>query len=350
MPAFCRHNRLIQNCPICSREQQLESRPIVSSRGTGSSRRSGSSRPSSSSRGARGASPATRRPGERRTLTGGGRASQPHSSGTLTVRRVPRGMDDGYRSQLVRGLKSSVEAESLAGELSFAALRLRRLEEDPPGLYAQVADRDGSLEERTWLAFLIAYLCPLDGDDPFAAIAGARCPWDSGRQPRLEKVQTGPRMAHHTEQGLRTLDAYKGWADRAGSQAAAFHGESSWSAERRFARLFERLALPGLHRDARFDLLVTLGRLGVYELRADALKLGGTDTVTVGAKRAFGIGDPLLLERRASELAEACGLPLESLDVALYNWERGKRATLGMGAEIQDDDAPLGNIRTALGM
>ncbi len=30
--------------------------------------------------------------------------------------------------------------------------------------------------------------------------------------------------------------------------------------------MYERLALPGLHRDARFDLLVTLGALGVYEL------------------------------------------------------------------------------------
>ena len=31
MPTFCRHNRLIQNCPICSREQEIELRPVVSS-------------------------------------------------------------------------------------------------------------------------------------------------------------------------------------------------------------------------------------------------------------------------------------------------------------------------------
>ena len=47
--------------------------------------------------------------------------------------------------------------------------------------------------------------------------------------------------------------------ERAGSQAAAFTGETAWTPERRFARVFERMALPGLHRDARFDLLVTLG-------------------------------------------------------------------------------------------
>ena len=31
VPSFCRHNRLIQNCPICSREQAIELRPVVSS-------------------------------------------------------------------------------------------------------------------------------------------------------------------------------------------------------------------------------------------------------------------------------------------------------------------------------
>ncbi len=33
MPTFCRHNHLIQNCPICSREQNVELRPIVSPSG-----------------------------------------------------------------------------------------------------------------------------------------------------------------------------------------------------------------------------------------------------------------------------------------------------------------------------
>ncbi len=34
-----------------------------------------------------------------------------------------------------------------------------------------------TLEERTWLAFLIAYLGPLDGEEPFAAIEAVRVPW-----------------------------------------------------------------------------------------------------------------------------------------------------------------------------
>ena len=35
-------------------------------------------------------------------------------------------------------------------------------------------------------------------------------------------------------------------------------------------------------------------------------------TLDVAAKRALGIGDPMLLERRAADLAEACSLPLEA--------------------------------------
>ena len=140
------------------------------------------------------------------------------------------------------------------------------------------------------------------------------------------------------------------WAQRAGSQAQAFTGEPSWTPERRFSRVFERLALPGLHRDARFDLLVTLGQLGVFELRAGQLAFGGSDQVTLAAKRALGIGDPLLLERRATTLAEACGVPLEALDVALYNWCRGERATLGLGTDAEPDPATVMGARAALGV
>ena len=88
--------------------------------------------------------------------------------------------------------------------------------------------------------------------------------------------------------------------------------------------------MPGLQRGAKFDLLATLGRLGVYEMRAGSLFFSGSDEVTLAAKRLLGIGDPMLLDRRAAALAEACGLPLEALDVGFYNWERGERATLGM--------------------
>jgi hypothetical protein len=330
MPTFCRHNRLIQNCPICSREQSIELRPIVSS----SAPRSSLPRtPSRSARSGRGASS--------RSASGGG--------GGVRVRRLARGADDGYDSRLVPGLKSSVDAGHLAEELAFAATRLKRLEHDPPGLLADVA-HGGDVEERTWLAFLIAYISPRDGDDPFGAIAEVRTQWASGEPPVLDGVQVGPRTAHEPERGTHTVDAYRAWAARSGSQAAAFTGEAAWTPERRFARVYERLALPGFHRDARFELLVMLGRLGVYELRAGTLAFGGDNQVTIAAKRALGIGDTMLLERRAGELAEACGLPLEALDLGFYNWERGTRATLGLGDDDEPDAADLDAARGALGL
>lgn len=247
----------------------------------------------------------------------------------VQVRRLERGADDGYRSPLAPGLRSSTEAARLVDELAFAAGRLQALSERPPGLYAEVAAA-ADVEERAWLAFLIAYLCPLEEADPFTAVREVRTRWDAPDLPDLRGVRTGPRSAHDPGRPLRTIEAYRAWARRAGSQAAAFTGDPSWTAERRFTRVFERLALPGLYRDARFDLLVTLGRLGVCELSPGQLMVGGTDEVTVGAKRVFGIGDPLILEARASAFARACGLPLAALDLGLYNWQRGERAHLGV--------------------
>jgi hypothetical protein len=280
----------------------------------------------------------------------GGRQRGAHANaGGVRVRRLERAADDGYRSPLVPGLRASVDAERLAEELAFATHRLHRLSGDPPGLYAEVAG-GADPEERAWLAFLIAYLGPLDGEDPFAGIRAVRTTWASGELPSLDGAATGPRTAHEPARGDSTIVAYRAWAGRSGSQRAAFTGESSWSPERRFARVFERLALPGFGRDARFDLLVALGRLGVFELRAGTLALGGSDDVTLAAKRAFGIGDALLLERRAGALAEACELPLDALDVALYNWHHTERATLGLGTDDELDPSALSSATNALGL
>jgi hypothetical protein len=334
VPSFCRHNRLVQNCPICSREQSVALRPVVSS---GTPKVSSPRPAGGAGRGERAAAAGTR---------AGGRSR----AGGLKVRRLARGVEDGYHSGLVPGLRSSADAARLAEELAFATLRLSVLETDPPGLFAEVADAGGELEERTWLAFLIAYLGPLEDEQPFAAISSAWTPWASGVLPDLEPVELGPRAAHEPGRGTATLEAYRAWAARAGSQLAAFSGETSWPAERRFARVFERLALPGLRRDARFDLLVTLGRLGVYELRAGALQFGGENETTLAAKRALGIGDSLLLERRAAELAAACSVPLEALDLGLHNWGTGVRIGLGVPVDLEDHEGVAERALQALGL
>ncbi|HEX8976197.1 MAG TPA: hypothetical protein VF781_06760 [Solirubrobacteraceae bacterium] len=334
MPSFCRHNRLIQNCPICTREQDLELRPVLTPGGQAAP----SPRPSGS------------RPPRRTTAAAGGKTPSGRSRSGVQVRRLTRGADDGYRSALLPGLRSSDDAARLAEELAFARARLDALASSPPGLYAEVADPGGDLEERTWLAFLIAFLGPAEAADPFAAIAAARTSWASGEPPALDGAVPGPRGAYQPGAADRAAVAYRAWAGRSGGQEPAFRGEPAWSPERRFARLFERLALPGFPRDARFELLTTLGWTGVYELRAGQLALGGGDEVTLGAKRLLGIGDAMLLERRAAALAEACGLELQALDLGFFNWERGARARIGMGSELEPDPLVQAAVEDALGL
>lgn len=321
MPLFCRHNRFEQNCPICRKPEPA-----------------GGSRPR--------ARPAPRSTGSRP----GRRATVPTSR--VRVHQADRAADDGYRSPLVPGIKSSADARRLAEELAASAARLGVLASDPPGLYGEIA-AEPDPEEASWLAFLTAYLGPLEGEDPFAGVRLARVAWATGELPRLDEVPVGPRTAHDHGRGTATVAAYRGWAARAGSQAAAFRGDDSWAPERRFGRVFERLSLPGLHRGARFDLLVTLGRLGVHPLKADALHLGSApdDPVTVAAKRVFGIGDPLLLERRAADLADAAEVPLDALDLALWNWGRGPepRSTGGVAAAAATEP-PGGALALALGV
>ena len=66
----------------------------------------------------------------------------------------------------------------------------------------------------------------------------------------------------------------------------------------------------------------------------------------------FGIADPLLIDRRAAALAEACEVPLEALDLGLYNWQRGAedRATFGAGPSARADEARAERAASALGV
>jgi hypothetical protein len=255
----------------------------------------------------------------------------------MRVRKMTQAADDGYRNELIPGVKASTDAERLAAELAFATARLAELAADPPGLYAEIA-AEPDPEEALWLAFLTAYLSPADGDDPFAGIRAAHVPWASGELPDLD-VPLGIRTSHDRSAGNRTVLAYRAWATRAGGQQAAFAGDGSWTPERRFDRLFERLAVQGFGRPGRYELLVSLGRLGVADVRASALQFTD-DATTVAAKRVFGIGDKMLLERRAHDLADAVELPIEALDLALFNWaapQRG-RAAMGSTAEPSADE------------
>jgi hypothetical protein len=168
------------------------------------------------------------------------------------------------------------------------------------------------------------------------------------------------RAIKHVLEGPRGLDSGDREVAIAGIEAAAarqgsidllFSGDPSWTPERRFERLFERLGgIRGLSRDSRYELLTLLGGLHVYELRGARLFLSGENEATWAAKRALGIGDPLLLERRAAELADACQVPLRSLDLALHNWGSGARVGDGPAEASDPDSVLVEQAQDALGL
>jgi alpha-glutamyl/putrescinyl thymine pyrophosphorylase-like protein len=320
VPTFCRHNRLEANCPICSRKAASATAP---------------SRP-------------VRRPESRAVSTPSKRRPSPRAAGDLRVRRMARAVDDGYEHDLLPGLRATVEAARLADELAFATGRLEQLRTAPPGLYADVALLDDR-EEAAWLAFQIVYISPREGADPFAEIDRVRTTWEGGHAPDLEDVEPGPRTAHDSRRGDAALAAYRAWAARAGSQDAAFRGDEAWTPQRRFERAFERLALPGFGRGPRYELLVVLGALGVFDVRPWSLHLADAmDPTTVAAKRVFGIGDAMNLQRRASDLATATGVPIEALDLALVNWARPPGDRITAGAAAVDDAERREALRAVL--
>jgi hypothetical protein len=293
---FCRHNRMTAKCPICSKEMEAELRAKAPPRPPGIRRAP--------------AAPRARR------------SSAPRAGGLVT-RRIARARDDGYRNPLVPGLRATADAERLAAALVIAAERI-----EPPGPYDAVA-AEPDREQATWLAFLLALAGP---DDPERqdAIVDA--------EPRFEDGDVPAPLAEQA----RAVAAYRQWAERAGSQAAGFSGEPDWSPQRRFARVFERLALPGLVRAPRFELLATLGAAGLYELEPDLLHVSvGDDATTQAAKRALLSGDAMLLERRARELAAAAELPLAALDRGFALWD-------DPNADVELEDEPPAPLRRAL--
>jgi hypothetical protein len=321
VPSFCRHGRITENCPICSKAPRT--RPgTVSDRSSSPVRR------------------AERKPAAARSGSSAPSRRRAPRAGDVVVRRFARAADDGYENDLVPGLRATEDARRLADELAFAAARLEELSADPPGLYAE-AGAAGDVEEGLWLAFLIAYLSPVeDGEDPFAGIAAARTSWASGELPDLEGVALGPRAGHDPKRGPATLTAYRARAERAGSQAAMLRAEPSLTPQRRFDRAFERLSLPGFTRAPRYEFLVLASRLGLVELEPWSLALGEAgDATTLAAKRVFGIGDTINLHRRSGELAAAAGIPTAALDLGLRNWAapEGERVTAASRADVDPE-------------
>ena len=184
MPTFCRHNRFIDRCPICSKTLPGNSPAERATPGRARPRRRAAS-----------ARPRRRRGAARRCAC----ATRSAPSRTATPRRW------------FPGLRASADAARLAEEIAFSNGRLlrwmRSAEPDPPQqLYGDVKSLlpAGDIEQARWVCFLVAYLCPLEGRGAVrrhpcgaasaarAAAARPRPTWRSGRAPRTTRA----RLAH----------------------------------------------------------------------------------------------------------------------------------------------------------
>ncbi len=334
MPTFCRHGRLEENCPICSRKPRIRPGTVTGQAQARMAKDRSAAKPKKTA----GAAPTRRR------------ASR---AGDLTVRRMHRSVEDGYEHPLLPGVRASGDARRLADELAFATARLAELREDPPGPLADAA-ATADREEGLWTAFLVAYLSPLeDTEEPFGVIDAVRTTWASGELPPLDGALLGPRAAHDPRRGADTLTAYRTRAAKAGGQELLLSAEASLTPGRRFDRAFERLSLPRFPRAARYEFLVLAGGLGLLDVEPSSLLLASAeamDPALLSAKRILGIGDAINLQRRASELLAAAEVRPAALDLALVNWGRPPGERIVAGSLAQEDQAVRARVLAVLGV
>lgn len=327
-----------------------------------------------------GAEPKATRPASKGTAarrpasSGTAAAARPARSRGVVTGKLSRNSDDGFRSDLLPGIRSSADVLTLAQELTIAEARLGAIAGDQAGPWSIVADHSSSVSQAFVAALVVAVSSPDETAASTATAIAANAALEeiisglgddgvlAGSEAVAGILDAGPRgpRGHDASGGALAVPAQL--AQRSGgSLEAALAGEPSWTPERRFARLLDRLALKGLPRAVRYDILIALGRSGALDVRPGALHLG-SDQVTDAAKRLWAIADVPLLEKRAAAVVEATGVTWDALELALWNiagadasgsgaaarWSTAKPSTtLGLPGEV-DEDLAL-TIAAALG-
>ena len=223
---FCRHNRLTANCPICSKELEAELRAKAPPR------------------------PARARPAPASPLRLRPRAPRPRRAPRAARHAPPRPRGRRRLPQPARPRAARDRGRRAPGRARWprrpsGSSRPARTRRWPP---SPTASRPrGSPSCSPW---------------------SGRTPRRSRpRSPRRRRASRTARCPTLPAGHARAVASYRQWAERAGSQAAGFIGEADWSPQRRFARVFERLALPGHRaRDRASSCSPTLGAAGLYAL------------------------------------------------------------------------------------
>ncbi len=267
-----------------------------------------------------------------------------------------------FAARSPRGCTPAPTRERLAAEIAFSRAACSRSR--PIAAGPVCARRGAAADIRAGDLDLPAhvYLCPLEGADPFAGIraaleppggrAGARASCRTSRASRSARERATIPPAGRGARRLPQLGRMQ-----AGSQEQAFTGDQGWSARAPLRAAVRAARAAGLARVAsRFELLVTLGRLGLLRAarrlaaparRERPRRRDDRSARTVPPPSACsGSAIRINLERRARALAEAArGRPLEALDLALANWSARERATLGIPPAALDEQVSSARSR-----
>jgi hypothetical protein len=304
VPTFCRHNRLIDNCSICSKKERVDLSAVKDM-------------PDGVKRERRKSAVASKGTTERQAAKG------------ITVRRLARAEDDGYDNELLPGLRATADAERLARELVISAERIEA-----------IPSFSGDVEEVLWREFQHAVIGRSD-------VAGSA--WAGGDNPGPQ--EPGPRGVAADRQSA-LWQRYRAWADTHDGQLAALTAGASGSPESRFDRAYERLSIAGLQRPNRIEFLLTAAASGALpDIEVWTPRFGdaaATDPVLIAAKRIFGIGDPLLLQRRLRVACKAAGVPVSAADRALWNWATASGEDR-VGGSIEADPERISSAAAAFG-
>lgn len=274
------------------------------------------------------------------------------------------------------GLRSKLSVSRFEDELRRSLARLRAFQKqrfsgtaNPRDArfhpYQAIVERlsEGDKEEAIWLSFLVTACGMLDHGDAWCSVRSLYGAFGDGEPWTWVRIRTNPALfrawllQHRAEvRGLEfgnhrkfetrdpmkagnigdIVESYVAWVEGEGrgSQAAIFEeAVRSAAPGPSFEMLYRRIEVKRFGRTAKFDWLCLLGNLGIFPIAPAKCYLRGSSGPLTGALRLFGGGEGRRsieeLEREATELARAVGVPIEAIEDTLCNWQKTRKDVPG---------------------
>jgi Alpha-glutamyl/putrescinyl thymine pyrophosphorylase clade 3 len=269
---------------------------------------------------------------------------------------VPSGIQDPDAREAF--LHQVVDSRRRSRFIEIKALRAQAIHAEPQSLAFDAHSgtaflgRTGEIDEAVWLLFLAthfgkhrksgwAYVAAVYGQlgektltwksvekDPGAVTQWLDCHYDrirsgGGGFSNHRKYES---LKGSTENGTgAVIESFVTLANQAGGPARLFEPESPTDRKGLFDLVYQRISpLHRFGRTAKFDLLVTAGKLGNAQVEPSRLFLVGSTGPARGAKRFWGKSDLASkdLESRAAVLESFLLVGFDAIEDALCNWQK----------------------------